>query len=542
MTQNSAYKFAAVKRRVSRRQSLDKYYARLRLAQKNVGETKSEHRMNADITYRERRRHRNYIEKYGCVSFHDFYLPLVDFFGSDTLNGVTVVDKTQKQRAPDFHLPITEEFYEAKKKFWQGARVKLKQWKRMGVPTMTMHCAPPSVCTPKLFASHNFESYSIHDEKKQRFYWVVLDGYYPGIYTLESAARDRLPLKGRFGIVRCQAIAEAVYSWRDACKDKHAFTCDPAEREIARQKMAEEVAKLGSSEMVPDSDDETLTPTTRFIDIMSGPGPDPERHHPMCPTIFPLDEKTANRFRLKADGTRMAVCESPGFRQEGSSRRISPSKRRVTVERSPSHESKDEEDDHSPRPPESATSHALPTAVASASSLSASVTSASLLSTSSSTSTASHTPQSRPVLESASTARSTKQTLVGSRTALSPKGKFKPSIAASHAVNEGLAGKSTSSPKTAPAASTSRVGTLTQTPLNGPFYFNHETQIIYCDLDTALPEMVKGDRLAVINTARSMSRAIKMGGVLATKRVKQEVKQEDNEITEVSDDSDVEMS
>ncbi|KAJ6489099.1 hypothetical protein C8R45DRAFT_929790 [Mycena sanguinolenta] len=540
MTQNSAYKFAAVKRRVSRRQALDKYYQvstlssstmltvplvatpkfyvtrpaseyRLRLAQKNMGETKSEHRMNADITYRERRRRRNYIEKYGCVSFHDFYLPLVDFFGSDTLNGVTVVDKTQKQRAPDFHLPITEEFYEAKKKFWQGTRVKLKQWKRMGVPTMTMHCAQPSVCTPKLFASHNFESYSIHDEKKQRFYWVVLDGYYPGIYTLESAARDRLSLKGRFGIVCCQAIAEAVYSWHDACKDKHAFTCDPAEGEIARQKMAEEVAKLGSSEMVPDSDDETLTPTTRFIDIM---------------------------FRLKADGTRMAVCESPGFRQEGSSRRISPSKRRVNVERSPSHESQvplfvddDEEDDHSPRPPESATSHASPTAVASTSSLSVSVTSASSLSSSSSTSTASHAPQLWPVLESASTACSTKQTLVGSQTALSPKGKFKPSIAASRAVNERSLG-----------TSTSRVSTLTQTPLNGPFYFNHETQIIYCDLDTALPEMVTGDRLAVINTARSMSRAIKMGGVLATKQVKQEVKQEDNEIIEVSDDSNMEMS
>ncbi|KAJ6459297.1 hypothetical protein C8R45DRAFT_1221436 [Mycena sanguinolenta] len=417
---------------------------------------------------------------------------------------------------------------------------------------MTMHCALPSVCTPKLFASQNFESYLIHDEKKQRFYWIVLDGYYPGIYTLESAARDRLPPQGRFIIIRCQAIAEAVYCWRDSCKDKHAFTCDPAERELARQKMADEIAKLGSDEMVPDSEDEALfpgvlTPARRFIDIISGPGPDPERCRPMCPAIFPLDERTANRFCIKVDGTRMAPGESPGFGQEGSSRRISPSKCRMNVERSPSHEPKvplfvdDEEDDHSPHLPESATSRASPTAVASAPSLSVSITSASSLSASS-TSVASHVPQSRPALESASTARSTKQILVGSQTALAPKGKFKPVFAASHEVNERLAGKSTSSPNTAPVASTSRVTTLARAPLNGPFYFNHETQIIYCDLDTALPEMVKGDRLAVIKTAKAMSRAIKMGGVLAAKRVTQEVKQEDAEIIEVADDSDMEMS
>ncbi|KAJ6493107.1 hypothetical protein C8R45DRAFT_927895 [Mycena sanguinolenta] len=497
--------------------------------------------MNADSTYHERCWRRNYIEKYGCVSFHDFYLPLVDFFVSDTLNGVTIVDKTQKQCAPNFYLPITEEFYEAKKKFWQGTQLLFLRTETMEVYECPHNdYAPcPTVCLhPKTL---NFESYSIHDEKRQHFYWVVLDGYYSGIYTLESMARDRLPLKGRFGIVRCQAIAEAVYSWRDTCKDKHAFTCDPAELEITCQKMAEEVAKLGGSEMVPDSDNETLTPTTHFIDIMSGPGPDPEQCRPMCPAIFPLDETTASRFRLKADSTRMAVCESPGFRQEGSSRRISPSNRRVNVERSPSHERKvplfiddDEKDDQSPCPPESATSHALPTAVASASSLSASVTSASSLSACF-TSTALHAPQSWPVLESASTAHSTKQMLVGSQTALGPKDKFKPLIAVSRTVNEHLAGKSTSSPKTALTASTSHVGTLTQTPLNGPIYFNHETQIIYCDLDTALQEMVKGDRLAVINTARSMARAIKVGGVLATKQVKQEVKQENNEIIEIQE-------
>ncbi|KAJ6459298.1 hypothetical protein C8R45DRAFT_1221437 [Mycena sanguinolenta] len=103
---------------------------KLRLAQKNTGEARSEHRMSADFTYRERlyfsrRRRQNYTEKYGNNSFHDFYLPLATLFGADTLNGVTIVDKTQKLRAPDFHLVITEEFYEAKKKFWQGTRVKL---------------------------------------------------------------------------------------------------------------------------------------------------------------------------------------------------------------------------------------------------------------------------------------------------------------------------------------------------------------------------------------------------------------------------------
>ena len=69
--------------------------------------------------------YRNYIEKYGNDSFRDFYLSLVTFFGSNTLSGLTIVDNTRKLRDPNFHLPITEEFYEAKKKFWQGIRVKL---------------------------------------------------------------------------------------------------------------------------------------------------------------------------------------------------------------------------------------------------------------------------------------------------------------------------------------------------------------------------------------------------------------------------------
>ncbi|KAJ6447705.1 hypothetical protein C8R45DRAFT_1115757 [Mycena sanguinolenta] len=159
---------------------------------------------------------------------------------------------------------------------------------------MTMHCAPPKNCTPKLFASHNFESYQVHDSKSQRFYWIVLDGLKPGIYSLQSAAEAQLPLEGDFKLIRCQSISEAVHYSRDWCNGNHVFTCDPAEHESARQKSVKERTKC-SPDVVSDSDDELvfLTPPTRTITVIPGPGPDPERRRPMCPAIFPLDEKAA---------------------------------------------------------------------------------------------------------------------------------------------------------------------------------------------------------------------------------------------------------
>ncbi|KAJ7900699.1 hypothetical protein B0H14DRAFT_3123787 [Mycena olivaceomarginata] len=67
---------------------------------------------------------------------------------------------------------------------------------------MTMHCARSAICTPKFYASSNFDGYQVHDAQKQRYYWIVLDGYKIGIYSLESAAQVYLPAEGKFIIER----------------------------------------------------------------------------------------------------------------------------------------------------------------------------------------------------------------------------------------------------------------------------------------------------------------------------------------------------
>ena len=68
---------------------------------------------------------RKYIETYGHKSFRDFYLPLVAFFGSNNLSGVTLVDETRKKQSWNFCLSVTEEHEEARKKLRRGQRVKL---------------------------------------------------------------------------------------------------------------------------------------------------------------------------------------------------------------------------------------------------------------------------------------------------------------------------------------------------------------------------------------------------------------------------------
>ncbi|KAF7367836.1 hypothetical protein MSAN_00848000 [Mycena sanguinolenta] len=400
-----------------------------------------------------------------------------------------------------------------------------------------MHCAPPTICTPKLYASHNFESYEIHDAKKQRFYWLILDGYKVGIYSLESAAKDQLPPEGRFKIVRCQSIAEAVYYWRDYCKENHAFNCDATERELARQKMAKERAKLHPSEMMPDSDDEaplprTLTPPVRVVELVLGPGPDPTCRRPMCPGIFPLDDKAAKRFQLKADAP-----ESPPR-----SRR-----RHVPAILSPSPEPKvplyrEDEDDQPAHLTTSACSSPSSTAVATANScLSPSISSASSLSAS--TNSAVSAVQLRPVLESASTPRSTKQILVSS--ALPFKAKFKPAVAASQQVNERIAARSTPGSRSASglcSGPTPRASISARAPLRGPFYFNPKKQTIYRHLETGLGKMRRRDKLVVVKTARAMAKIIDGGGLLENVEVIEISDDSEVEVIEISNNSDVEIA
>ncbi|KAJ6447704.1 hypothetical protein C8R45DRAFT_1135765 [Mycena sanguinolenta] len=232
----------------------------------------------------------------------------------------------------------------------------------------------------------------------------------------------------------------------------------------------------------------------------------------------------------------MGPGESSGLNPATSSRRFSPSKRRrVPKQGSASPEPKvalfredDDNSDNSARPIGSVNSTPSPTVVATAaSSLLASVTSASSLSFSSTSAPGSYATQSRPVLESASTARSTKQTVVGSggpsmSTPKAPKGRFKPAVAASHKV----AARSPGCSAGPSAAGLKSMSISAQAPLDGPFFFNPRTSTIYRKLLPGLRGMEGEDELKWIKTARAMQCVIAAGGVL----VKEE--EEDFEVIE----------
>ncbi|KAF7366583.1 hypothetical protein MSAN_00915800 [Mycena sanguinolenta] len=459
---------------------------------------------------------------------------------------------------------------------------------------MTMHYGRSPICTPKFYASNNFETYHTHDTQERRYYWIVLDGYQIGIYSLESAARKFLPPEGKFNIVRCHTIAEASLFWRNWCKQRHILTCDPVKREQHRL----ELAKRQHGKSVPDSGDEPPLPgvsalPARSVDILDGPGPGPDRRTPMTPIVFPLDEKIARKLQLKADGSRLERGQSPGFKQEGPSRikLTTPGRRRRVPEASLSPEPKlplfvddDENDQPSPSPNTSMQAQLSPTLVSSSTaSMSVSITSASSLSAST-TSAASYPAFSQSIFESVSTAHSAaaRPSVAHSPTARSSaahfsaarssaacapaahspaahaplarspvdgatsdakcKSKFKPALAASRQIDEQFGAKSASR---GVGGSSPAVQSLPQTaftsgksPLRGPFYFNPHRKTIYCRLDTALGRMRDHHELGVMETARELEEAIKAGGLLTKGKVKAEAREP--EIIEISD-SDVEI-
>ncbi|KAF8143150.1 hypothetical protein K438DRAFT_1994177 [Mycena galopus ATCC 62051] len=66
-------------------------------------------------------------------------------------------------------------------------------------------------CTPHFYVSDKFDSFKSHDQGPQCFYFVAQDGEKAGIYSLKSAAESHLPAQGKFEIMQCKTIYEALH-------------------------------------------------------------------------------------------------------------------------------------------------------------------------------------------------------------------------------------------------------------------------------------------------------------------------------------------
>ncbi|KAJ7330275.1 hypothetical protein DFH08DRAFT_966844 [Mycena albidolilacea] len=146
-------------------------------------------------------------------------------------------------------------------------------------------------CSPRFYASYNFESYDIHDNRSGRFYFIALVGVNAAIYSLKSAAEDALPPRGKFTLIRCRTIRESVLQWCKWCTDNHSRTCSLAE-------LANDIdlpsAVVGNGNIVPDSEEELLADVPlhkrRYVSVIrlaaalrnTPPTPSPHFSHRCC--------------------------------------------------------------------------------------------------------------------------------------------------------------------------------------------------------------------------------------------------------------------
>ncbi|KAJ7848166.1 hypothetical protein B0H14DRAFT_3867295 [Mycena olivaceomarginata] len=308
LKQSQKTKKASEQRR-KRRQALQQYAERnaetlrekakermRRLRAAHAAQNKSSDRSLADFDYRERKRRQKYIENYGGRSYHQFYYPLLEFFGEGNLAGVTIIDETKHRRSKKFKLEITEEYEDAKRRFQLG-------------------------------------------KKPKRFFYLVrepLAGEKAAIYSLKSAAENALPRTGSFEIVRCKTIAQAVYEWRRWCHDAH-LTCDLTYlaniHRTPQHRSAPPPTPADSAVYVPGSESEEeevprathpTHPTRRWVrEITPDSGgycvlPDTER-----PIILPIDNKAAKKLGIDMDGVKAEVGSGTmRIKREGSTARV----------------------------------------------------------------------------------------------------------------------------------------------------------------------------------------------------------------------------
>ncbi|KAF8218372.1 hypothetical protein K438DRAFT_1953200 [Mycena galopus ATCC 62051] len=147
-------------------------------------------------------------------------------------------------------------------------------------------------CTPHFYVSDNFDSFKSHDQGPQHFYFVAQDGEKAGIYSLKSAAESHLPAQGKFEIMQCKTIYEALHQWSLTCSESHSLTCN--------------LTKLAAQAPVPDSEDEHLEPTAsprrpnrRFVTIVAAGDhchEDCGHHRRYHPLLEPVDNKASRRL------------------------------------------------------------------------------------------------------------------------------------------------------------------------------------------------------------------------------------------------------
>ncbi|KAJ7310078.1 hypothetical protein DFH08DRAFT_974431 [Mycena albidolilacea] len=308
LKQSQKTKKASEQRR-KRRQALQQYAERnaetlrekakermRRLHTAHTAQNKSSDRSLADFDYRERKRRQKYIENYGGRSYHQFYYPLLEFFGEGNLTGVTIIDETKHRRSKKFKLEITEEYEDAKRRFQLG-------------------------------------------KKPKHFFYLVrepLAGEKAAIYSLKSAAENTLPWTGSFEIVRCKTIAQAVYEWHRWCQDAH-LTCDLTYlaniHRTLQHRSAPPPTPADSAVYVPGSkseEEEVLRathpthPTRCWVREVT---PDsggycvlPDTEHPI---ILPIDNKAAKKLGIGMDGIKAEVGSGTmRIKREGGTARV----------------------------------------------------------------------------------------------------------------------------------------------------------------------------------------------------------------------------
>ncbi|KAK7027871.1 hypothetical protein R3P38DRAFT_2777025 [Favolaschia claudopus] len=149
----------------------------------------------------------------------------------------------------------------------------------------------------------NWATYDKHDAANKKYYFIVLDGLYAGIYTLESAARDALPLMGFFEIWRAHDILSAIRYWWKLCKHHHGSELQCDLKAIAQKKghmprqPSIDVDNIDGSEAEAE-------PPSRTVRLNKAWWPDPrfDTWEVEIPSPLPADAATEKRLGIDRAG------------------------------------------------------------------------------------------------------------------------------------------------------------------------------------------------------------------------------------------------